>query len=258
MSLLHALELEERVGGLWHRLVGDKASWPHHHAAEIRLDAVRAPLAVFFRGLGGDRGLQITAASARESDHRLNWRQRIGMERERLVTARRDEVCLALPDGIAFFAEPDLNRDLYFWLAAYFTVLEPAAAVLADPLLADLAALERARRTTSAALEQCPGLAGRHARLAAALLAARPRRQLTGVEQTVEELVAGTLAGTAAPHESRPAAAAPRGYRPFLPVPDDAYWDFRRATALGSHGASFSARDVVDAATWAAHQRVVR
>ena len=46
--------------------------------------------------------------------------------------------------------------------------------------------------------------------------------------------------------------------RPFLPVPDDAYWDFRRATARGSHGASFSARDVVDAATWAAHQRVVR
>jgi nitric oxide reductase NorD protein len=228
MNPFHALELEERVGGLWHRLVGDKASWPTHEAAEVRLDAVRARLAVFFRGLGGDCGIQITAASARESGHRLSWRQRVGMERERLVTASRDEVSLALPDSIAFFAESELNFDLYFWLAAYFTVLEAPAARDADPLRADLVTLARARRATGKVLDRFPGLAGRHARLAAALAAIRPVRRLEGAERAVEELVTELLGGPAAagnPYRTAmldgrtPPVEAPRGYRPFLPVP---------------------------------------
>ena len=228
MNLFHALELEERVGGLWHRLVGDRASWPTHPAAEVRLDVVRASLAVFFRGLGGDRGVQITAASARESGHRLSWRQRVGMDRERLVTASRDEVTLALPDGIAFFAEASLNRDLYFWLAAYFAVLEPPAAREADPLRADLAGLIRARVTTRAVLEAFPGLAKSHACLAAALAASRPARPLDGAERAVEAMVTELLGGPAVetnPYRDAvlagivPPVVAPRSYRPFLPVP---------------------------------------
>ncbi|TAN61377.1 MAG: protein norD, partial [Magnetospirillum sp.] len=78
MSLLDGLELEERVGGLWHRLVGDKASWPHFPEAEVRLESLRGQLAVFFRGLGGDRGVSIATAAARSSSHRLSLRQLVG------------------------------------------------------------------------------------------------------------------------------------------------------------------------------------
>ena len=46
--------------------------------------------------------------------------------------------------------------------------------------------------------------------------------------------------------------------RPFLPVPDDAYMDFRRTTASGSRADAVAPRDVVDAASWAARQHVGR
>ncbi len=73
MSWIEAFELEEKVGRFWHRLVGEKHSWPRHPEAAVTLDQVRGQLAVFFRGLGGDRGVAITAASARSSTQRLSW-----------------------------------------------------------------------------------------------------------------------------------------------------------------------------------------
>ncbi|MBI3445637.1 MAG: VWA domain-containing protein [Magnetospirillum sp.] len=217
MSWLSFLELEERVGTLWHRWVGEKATWPSHPEAAVSLDSVRPRLAVFFRGLGGDRGIQIAAAAARESGHRLSFKQRIGMEAERLVTARRDESSLSLPPVISLFADAALNRDLYFWLAAYFTVLEPVA-LPPEPLQADLARIQMARRATQAALERFPGLIERHRSLCAALLEARPKRSLSGAEARIEAQVVAVLTDSAAPlPELRGKASL--DYCPFLPVP---------------------------------------
>ncbi|MGE5504384.1 MAG: nitric oxide reductase activation protein NorD [Actinomycetota bacterium] len=216
MSWLGGLELEEKVGSLWHRLVGERASWPSHPEAAMSLDQVRGALAVFFRGLGGDRGVQIASASAKGSGHRLSLRQRIGMEEERLVQASRDAVSLALPETIALFPEAGLNRDLYFWLAAYLAAAEAPQAD-ADPLRADMAALDVARRTTAAVLERFPGLRPRHGRLCAAVLAARPARRLTRTEQAIEDRVVELLGGPVA--IGGLPATAPPGYRPFLPVP---------------------------------------
>lgn len=218
MSWREGLELEERVGRFWHRLVGDKHSWPRHPEAVVQLDQVRGQLAVFFRGLGGDAGVAITAASLRTSTHRLSWKQRIGMEDERMVVASRDEVSLSLPDSLDHFPEPSLNRDLYFWLAAFFAALEPAGPAEPDPLRADLAFLARARRATARVLEQFPGMARRHDALCAALRALRPQRPLTGVEAQVEAMVMAMLGGAAAPDPSSD-TPAPVGYKPFLPVP---------------------------------------
>ncbi|MEO5375926.1 MAG: VWA domain-containing protein [Alphaproteobacteria bacterium] len=228
MKLIEALDLEERVGRFWHRLVGEKATWPTHPEAEVRLDEVRASLAVFFRGVGGDRGIQIVTAGARASGHRLTWKQRIGMDEERLMLARRDSMSLALPGSIAVFAEYGLNRDLYGWLAAFLAVHEPPAQRETDPLRADLATLMHVHRTTRTVLNSFPGLAGRHRRLAAALAATRPRRRLTGVEADVEAMVMDLLGVPAADSNPfraavlegrRTGATAPRSYRPFLPVP---------------------------------------
>lgn len=229
MNLLEALELEERVGTFWHRLVGDRASWPHHPDAAVSLDEVRSALAVFFRGLGGDRGAQLTAVGAQVSGHRLTWRQRIGMDEERLAIARRDDVSLALPPSLAYFPDRGLNRDLYFWLAAYMAVAESLPPET-DALRADLAALAAAERTTAQVLAAFPGLRARHARLCAALLAARPKRRLSPVEAQVEERVRGVLGGEVIIATSPP-ATAPRNYHRFLPVP---LWGEVVALAPGS------------------------
>lgn len=218
MSWTEIFELEERVGRFWHRLVGERPSWPRHPEAAVSLDSVRGQLAVFFRGLGGDKGVAVTAQSARTSAHRLTWKQRVGMEDERLVVASRDEVSLSLPDSLDVFADPRHNRDLYFWLAAFFAALEPAETAPADPLRADIAFLIRARRASDAVLAQFPGMAARHRLLCERLRALRPQRPLAGVEAQVEAMVMSMLGGEAAP--DLPAdAVAPAGYKPFLPVP---------------------------------------
>jgi len=47
----------------------------------------------------------------------------------------------------------------------------------------------------------------------------------------------------------------PRWWRraPFLPLPDQRYWEFRQATAFGATG-SPTPRDLVDAAEWSLRQ----
>ncbi len=217
MSFLEFLELEDTVGKFWHRLVGEKHSWPRFPEAAVTLDQVRGQLAVFFRGLGGDRGVAITAASLRTSTHRLTWKQRVGMEDERMVVASRDEVSLSLPDQLDHFPDAALNRDLYFWLAAFFAALPPAGAPETDPLRADLAFLARAKAASESVLKNFPGMTRRHDALCAALRAMRPKRPLAGAEAQIEALVVEMLGGSPAAPVS--ATAAPANYKPFLPVP---------------------------------------
>ena len=216
MNIIEMLEFEERVGHLWHRLIEAPPSWPDQPEAAVALEALRSPLAVFFRGLGGPGGLQIAPASARQSDHRLTFRQRLGLERERLATARRDGAAISLPARIALFPEAALNRALYFWLAAWFALDDEAPIRATDPLRRDLARIERAARVTERVCAAFPGLAKEYALLAAATLAARPRRRLPPLESRVEALVAGVLRRDPI---DPPNEACPAGYRPFLPVP---------------------------------------
>ncbi len=230
MSLLDYLELEERVGRIWHRFVGERSSWPHFPEAAVSLDSVRNQLSVFFRGIGGDRGITITAGTARRSGHRLSWKQRIGMDEERFPVACRDEVSLSLPDTLDHFSESASNRDLYFWLAAFFTLLEPLERST-DLLRADLLFLMASARATQRVLAAFPGLRERHAGLAATLLAQRPKRSLTEKDEAwVEEIVLTLLGGPPCSADNPyaavgrgeappPEARAPLSYHPFLPVP---------------------------------------
>ncbi|CAA7612538.1 nitric oxide reductase activation protein NorD [Magnetospirillum sp. SS-4] len=217
MNWLSLLELEERVGAVWHRWVGEKASWPSHPQAAVTLDSMRPRLTVLFRGLGGDKALVIACAQSRQSGHRLGLRQRLGMEAERLVTPTRDETTLSLPAQISLFPSAELNRDLYVWLAAYFAVLEPTP-LPDDPLAADLARLDQAARATRAVLVAFPGLRQRHGALCAALAEIRPQRRLSGMEAEVEAMVRALLADPYAMPTRLPPKTS-RDYRRFLPVP---------------------------------------
>ncbi|QFU14828.1 nitric oxide reductase activation protein NorD [Microvirga thermotolerans] len=243
--MLDFLELEETVGQLWHRLVGRAASYPRHPAAAVTLDEMRAPLAVLFRGLGGEAGVQLAGAAARASSHRLNLRQRIGLAEERLEQPGRDPATLFLPARVELFPARELNRSLYLWLAAYFAHVPMRAQDEADPLRRDLLALKTAKETTERVLRACPGLAPAHRDLCRALLAARPKRALPAAEERVERIVLSLLGdeGAAPPAgwekavaAEDPAWRAGAAYQPFLPVP---LWGdvwIRAATPPGQDG----------------------
>ena len=223
-------EPEEFVGGLWHRLVGNTASYRHHPEAAVRVDDMRIRLGVLFRAMGGPGAVRLAAGTAETSHHRLGLRQRLGLDAEKLARPRYDGVTLHLPDSIDLFADRSLNAGLYEWLAAFFANAPPALPLSDDPLRADLFRLRSARMATGRALDGLPGLRPLHDRLCAALLAARPARRLTGQEAAVEALVMALLGADIQPDRTLSVSvadpAAPLDgirstpdYRPFLPVP---------------------------------------
>lgn len=225
---LEFLEYEEKVGRLWHRLIGERATWPAFPEAAVELAPLKASLAVFFRGTGGEPGLELAPASARGAGHRLRLRQRLGMLEERLTRAERTDELVLLPPRLDLLPEPELNRDLYLWLAAFLANARPAAAA-ADPLREDLARLWAAHLTTARVLRLFPGLLPVHRRLAGVVLELWPRRRLPPLERRVES-VARSLLGAPSPDPELWAAVVLGGdpptslrpgtfYKPGLPVP---------------------------------------
>jgi len=225
--MLDFLELEETVGRAWHRLVGATASWPVHAEAAATLADVQGQIAIMFRALGGEAGVQVAGAKARKSGHRLGWRQRVGLGDESIDHPGRDGATIFLPDRIALFPDRETNALLYRWLAAWFAVAPVTTIEEIDPLRRDLVTLRRARETVAKVQALFPGLIRPYQLLAEATAQARPRRPLPRAEQEVERIVLALL-GAAAPPEGKfgPAviegelpAKAPPGYRTMLPCP---------------------------------------
>lgn len=228
------LEFEEQVGKVWHRLVGNVATYPRHADAAVTLAEIRPMLAVLFRGLGGDRAVELAGAGQEESGHRLSLRQRLGMETEKLPTASLGEATLRLPESLDLFPDPAANRDLYLWLATFFAASEPPPVLSdTDPLRRDLRFLRAAHRAVAQALTAFPGMRPRYGRLCRDLLEVRPRRPAAEMETLVEQVVLALLsdgeptagaahlwrAVTGDGDEAIAGFAAPARYRPFLPVP---------------------------------------
>ncbi|WP_262265963.1 nitric oxide reductase activation protein NorD [Microvirga yunnanensis] len=226
--MLDFLELEETVGQFWHRLVGRAVTYPRYPELGVSLDEVRGSLPVFFRGLGGETGVQLAGSAARASSHRLSFLQRLGVTEERLEQPGRDAATLFLPPRIELFPSSVLNRALYLWLTAYFAhvPMEPIPEV--DPLRRDILVLRRVRETVVAVLAECPGLASMYNDLCTAMREARPMRPLPAAESKIEQIVLSLLGDdgatppplwdTAADDATLP-RQAPTGYQPFLPVP---------------------------------------
>jgi nitric oxide reductase NorD protein len=230
-GVLEFLELEEWVGRRWHRWASRADSYPRHPEAVVELQEVHRSLAVFFRLSGGDPGLELGAISPRVSGHRLRWRQRLGFDEEPLNLARVDERHLLLPPRIDLFSNCSLNRDMYFWLAAYLAWTQSLPAE-PDPLRRDILALRESRRVSGAVLAHYPGLKDGHKRLCSALLAARPWRRLPDTEAALEAAIrrqlgdpaplddyAASLFSTVVEHMAPTEWRAPKGYQPPLPVP---------------------------------------
>ena len=240
-------EPEETIGKLWHAFASRLDAPQVHHEAAVDLSEVSGRLAVFFRGLGGGHAVEIRPVSPEVSQHRLRFLRRLGTEAELTPRASFDGEVLRLPERLALFPTRAANGALYLWLAAA-VAHAPAHVPDGDPLRADLRALRAARLMTRATLAAAPGLRGLHDGLCSATLHQRQGHRLPRLEATVETLIRHML-GDPAPLSDRAktlgdaldtgdftAITAPRGYRPFQPVP---LWPDLRELAL-------SARDEVE------------
>ena len=224
-GFLSFLEPEELVGSHWHRLTGRWSSLPRYPQGAVKFEEVASALPVFFRGLGGPPALRIGATVATTSRHRLGAGLSLGLGQEKLAMARREADAVWLPDTLDVFPLRAANRRLYFWLAAFFVGMRPAAQTIDDPLRRDLDFLRRAREATEGAIARGRGLARLWSELAQALRLARPQRRLPPQEREIEHAILRLLGegegGAYWPsietgdfHGLR----AARGYRTFLPV----------------------------------------
>ncbi|TNF17796.1 MAG: VWA domain-containing protein [Rhodobacteraceae bacterium] len=233
-------EPEESIGKLWHAFASRLDAPLAHEGAAVDLSEVGGRLAVLFRGLGGSPSVELRPVSEEVSHHRLSWRRKLGTPTETVARASFDGEVLRLPAQLAVFPAREANAALYIWLAAAAAHAADRIAD-ADPLRADLRALMAARAMVAETLDNAPGLSGLHDALCDAVLAQRPEASLPRTEARVEALVRHMLG---APLDDRARAlwatmakgdlaeiTAPRGYRPYRPVP---IWPDLRAVEVSA------------------------
>lgn len=230
-------EPEEFIGEHWHRLVGGLSSLPRHPEAAVNLKDMRVRLGVLFRAFGGDGAIRLTESAPAASHHRLSLLRKAGLGTEKIAPAVLDASTLRLPPVIDCFSGRKDNAALYEWLAVWFAHAPAAIAAsnqegpVPDNLLArDIQRLRLAILATRTTLTAWPGLRPLYHRLKAAALEARPDRSLPKTEAQMEEAIRAMLGGKRTsdnpllraiedPCVPLDALKAPRGYRPFLPVP---------------------------------------
>ncbi len=195
--------MEEYVGELWHKLV-TRAADRRHVEAVVTLEEIAKTASVFFRALGGDPGLNLSAAPATRHGARRRWLERVAGSGDKIELAWRDGETLRLPERISLFPQRALNRDLYFWLVA-LSAASPDAG---------LPWIVRNQRATLATLERFPGLAARYRHLVDAFLPLRPNlHDLPDDEAAQERAIRQAL------QQPGSVDCLPDAGKPFQPVP---------------------------------------
>lgn len=221
-------EPEETIGKVWHDLaehIDPEQEFPN---AAVDFDDMRARIGVLFRGLGGDPSVEVKPVAPEKSRHRRSLLRRLVATDPVMARPSFDNEALRLPDQIAVFPDQADNAALYLWLAAMAAFMPENPVLAEDPLQRDLALISIARKVTDQVLEAAPGLRPVWARLAKAHLAMRGGVRLYGSEAKIDALIRHLLGASGRPESALLAALdegvpehwrAPRGYRPFQPVP---------------------------------------
>jgi nitric oxide reductase NorD protein len=215
MRLLDLMEPEETVGNLWHDMASGMGTATIYPDAAVMLSDIRPSLAVLFRALGGNAGVEMSEAPATLVSHRRDLKRKIGTEREKQWIASFDGERLRLPPVIAAFPDTGLNRAAYFWLIATAAFAKlPEGSDRQFEL--DATQIKATAFATGFALTACPGLQDAYAQMCVHALAARPTQRLSPAEAAMEEAVRNQLCGQA---PSAPVGATDRHYKTFAPVP---------------------------------------
>jgi nitric oxide reductase NorD protein len=206
--------MEEWVGELWHKMITRIADKRYPHAS-VSLAEVNNTLAIFFRALGGNGGLQIEAADATANPAVRNWMQRLAGTNTRIQLAWRDECALKLPPAIACFDRSELNRDMYFWLAALGACSGNDANTNDNWFYLN-------QQMTLRVLQRFPGLVSRYQRLVNQHLLQRPAidslpADQARAEQAVQQALLDPGSLQQLPASKRPVQAVPLWLHPDPP-----------------------------------------
>jgi nitric oxide reductase NorD protein len=173
--------MEEAVGKFWHRLI-TRAARRDYPGAAIQLVDIQWRLAPWLRALSCDPGLGIEAASRRSLDLQRSLLQRIAGSGKVWPLAWRDQGVVRLPAELAVFPKPELNIDLYRWLAALASQPETGFSNSDEQ---DWVSINRF--AVNGLLKKYPGLNDLWSRLLAAYIPLRPSLEtLTPTEQQAE------------------------------------------------------------------------
>ena len=171
--------MEEWVGEIWHKYITRKAN-PEFDQARVSFDQVSKSVGMVFRALGGDIVKRVEAASSREYLTRKSFLQKISGDTQLVSLAWQDEESLRLPESLAVFPTPELNYDLYIWLAVLAAHHDGQFRHWAkdnQQLVVDV-------------LEQYPSLRARYQRLANAFVELRPSiDSLPKAEKEMEQAI---------------------------------------------------------------------
>ncbi len=118
-----SIEVEEWVGGVWHRFITRRAD-PDFTHAQVQLSDLQRSLALLYHALGGASAVQIQAAQPRELLLRRNLLQQVAGTCKQMPVAWCDAQNLRLPPSLAVFPHAELNRELYRWLAMLAAVAD--------------------------------------------------------------------------------------------------------------------------------------
>ncbi len=173
--------MEESVGKIWHRLI-TRAARRDYPAAIIQLSDIQWRLAPWLRALACDPSLGIEAASRRSIEIRRSLTQRIAGTGKVWPLAWRDQSVVRLPSELAVFPDPELNTDLYRWLAALASQMDTEFTVSDKQ---DWVSYNR--RAVNTLLQRYPGLKRLWRRLLDAYIPLRPSLEtLTESEKQAE------------------------------------------------------------------------
>lgn len=154
--------MEELVGRLWHQFITRAAS-AEHEQARVQLADVRRAIELLFRAAGGGATVRFREATAQQRGGPRSWLQKIAGSGTHDSLPVLDADSLALPASIAVFAERELNRDLYLWLATLGACHVDTGRWVEDNLWA-----------TQCAFHVFPGMRTRHERLLRQHMTQRP------------------------------------------------------------------------------------
>ena len=211
--LFELAEMEEHVGGLWHRLITRSASTSFPDAA-VELTDIQRLIGIYFRALGGDGGLEVVAADATSISARRSLLQRVAGTHKKVELAWRDENSLRLPPVIDCFPRRESNRDLYLWLAAL--------AVEDRNTIAPW--FENNQSMTIRTLTRYPGLKEKYEQLVAAHLEQRHKPDSlpdgeAAQEQAIQQALLNPGSETTLPRADRMPLPVPLWLHPNPPIP---------------------------------------
>lgn len=157
--------LGERLVIYWHALLIGLSGRLRFPMQAVHLKECRRAVELSYHVFGGDLKRSIIADAAGQP--RIKYTTHAAMD----LMAWLDREQIHLPGSINRYGDTILNRELYFWLAAFLALDRPLDLKLRMP--AGIRHLLQGMVTSSCVLRQFPGLASRYQRLCAAELTQR-------------------------------------------------------------------------------------